>query len=185
MSFILLGILNSQVTAAAGGSYELIESNILTSSASSVTFSSIPQDYKHLQLRMVTKSDRASSTDFFYLQLNGDTGSNYARHGLYGTGSSVSSLAVTSTTAFQVGLLPAASDTNLNYEGSVVDLLDYTNTNKNSTIRALWGQSGLTSRINLFSGVWMNTNAVSSMTLFPFAGPLKANSRFSLYGIRG
>lgn len=188
MSFILLGILNSQVSGAAGGSYELIESNILTSSASSVTFSSIPQDYKHLQIRATTRTDQASTAVGSELLLNSDTGANYAMHFLYGNGSSVLSGSGTSQTYAYWAVTNGNNETANVYTAIVTDILDYSSSNKNTTIRTLNGTAGSSvTRIYERSALWMNTNAVTSITLRGSGGTpnFMAGSRFSLYGIRG
>lgn len=189
MSLILLGILNSQVTAAGGGAYELIESNILTSSASSVTFSSIPQDYKHLQIRVAAKSTNAS-TGFhpIYGRFNGVSSGVYTSHTLRGTGSSVSS-GVTTTSATQINDLMHVPQTyfegDYHFGVAVMDILDYSNTSKNTTLRSLAGVSAANNyRVQLASGLYMQTTAVTSFQLFPLSGNFAANSRFSLYGVK-
>ena len=181
---MLLGILNSQVSAA-GGSYELISSQILTGSASSVTFSSIPSDFKHLQVRYVANSNRSGVTEM-KINLNGDTGSNYAWHFLYGDGSSVASTAQTSRTSGYFGYTGNNSTQALSFGPGVVDILDYSNTSKNTTLRALTGSTTGINNIGLYSNLWINTAAVTTIALAPFsANDWVIGSRFSLYGIRG
>ena len=70
---------------------------------------------------------------------------------------------------------------------SIVDVLEYANTNINKTIRCLEGfDSNGGGEIILFSGNWRNTSAVTSITIFESAGAsFTANSQFALYGIRG
>jgi hypothetical protein len=70
---------------------------------------------------------------------------------------------------------------------TVLDLLDYTSTSKYKTVRNLAGyDSNGFGSIALNSGLWMNTVAVTSISISPRVGTLfNANSRFSLYGIKG
>ena len=184
MSLILLGILNSQAAAAGGGAgYDLLETQTLTGSAASVTFTGLGSytDYKHLQLRFVS---RGSSSVLPYARLNSDTGSNYASHRLNGDGSSAGSDAFTSISNLYLGI-QASSFVDANTFGvGVVDFLDFSNSNKNTTIRVLSGIAGNYNNIFLNSGLWNNTNAVTQIQLFPDAGDFIAGSRFSLYGVR-
>jgi hypothetical protein len=188
MSLVLLGILNSQAAGAGGaGAYDLLETQVLSTSASSVTFTGLGSysDYKHLQLRMALRGDRAASQSAVYAEYNGDTTtSNYRSHYLAGGGASVNSGALTSLNQFVVA--PAASETATDsFAPAVVDILDFSNSSKYTTARSLTGhKSDLAYSIRLFSTLWMNTAAVTSIKLYPVAGGLDAGSRLSLYGVK-
>jgi len=67
----------------------------------------------------------------------------------------------------------------------VLDILDAYSTTKNKTIRSLSGMTGGANNLQLYSGLWNNTAAISSLNIFPGATNFVAGSRFSLYGIRG
>ena len=187
MSFILLGILNSQVEGGAAGAYELIESQVLSSSASSVTFSSIPQDYKHLQIRMVVRSASTSANRSIQYQFNADTGANYAQHSLVANGSVVGSGSGYGLTYISDEFVPEADSPTGIFGAAVAEILDYSNTAKNTTLKTLSG-TGVSTQvlwpIGLHSGLWNNTSAVTQIKLTPL-GSAAAGSRFSLYGIRG
>jgi hypothetical protein len=185
MSFILLGIINSQVEAEAAGAYELISTQVLSSTASSVTFSSIPQTYKHLQIRYVARAGDGNSIAL-QMRLNSDTGTNYATHRLTGNGSSVSSSALAPSSVISLNsVIPADGSTNI-FGSGVIDVLDYTNTSKNTTLRSLNGQHNTAnSIIGLHSGLYMNTNAITTILLMASSSTFQANSRWSLYGIKG
>lgn len=185
---MLLGILNSQVDQGGGSAFELISTQVLASSASSVTFSSIPSDFKHLQIRMAHRNTRTGSGNgLMVLEFNGDTGANYSMHELVGNGSTVTSNATFAVDQNFMGLAfsPEASNTTSAFAGTVVDILDYSNTSKNKTVRSLGGVAASTNRISLISGHWRNTSAVTSINMYVFSGSLLTGSRFSLYGIRG
>lgn len=174
---------------APAGSYELIETTVLGSAASSVTFSSIASTYKHLQLRIVARSSRSSSIDNIGIRLNSDSGTNYATHTLEGTGSSVSSGARTGDTATGRYKIPGNTAPANAFGASVIDILDYASTSKNTTTRHFAGMhetSASQYQIILSSGLWLNTAAVSSIYLYNLnAGDFVTGSRFSLYGIKG
>ena len=188
MSFMLLGILNAQATGGGAGAFDLLETTTLASSASSVTFSGLDaySDYKHLQIRAVVRSSRVDTNSFIRARVNGDSGSNYAEHLLRGNGSVVSSDAGTSQTSIPFGYTPAASETSGIFTPLVIDLLDFNNTSKNSTFRTLTGYPSSTlNAIELRSGLWINTNAVTSIQLYDaFSQNFIAGSRFSLYGVK-
>jgi hypothetical protein len=181
--------------AGSGGGvasdYELIESVILGSSQSSVTFSSLDtysSTYKHLQIRWTARSDRSGQdNDVLGIRFNGDSGSNYAFHRLGGDGSSVFSESGTSQTLPAFGYTVAAGTTTSNSFGAgVIDILDPYSTTKNKTVRVLSGLTGGRSWVFLASGLWMNTASATSITVDQLYGPnFIAGSRFSLYGIKG
>jgi hypothetical protein len=183
----MLGIMASQISGhLVTNSYESIQTVTVSTATPSITFSSIPATYKHLQIRGLGHwSGTANTYANGQVQLNGDTGSNYAYHRLYGNGSSASADASTSTTKMNTPWFP--DDTYSNTFGSIiVDILDYSNTNKYKTIRSLGGFDGNGSGlIGLFSGLWMSTAAVTSFSISLPSYNLTTNSQFALYGIRG
>jgi hypothetical protein len=167
------------------GSYESIAST--NGSVGGATFTSIPQTYTHLQLRIITKSQGAA-TDFYNWRVNADaTSGNYRTHTLLGTGSSVSSYTNTTgnTSAFIPTENPGTNATNV-FAGIIIDILDYTNTNKYTTMRTLagWSANG-SGQISLSSGVWLNTSAVTSIAIGGYNTDLSysGNASYALYGI--
>ena len=170
--------------------YESIASVYPT--GSTVSFTSIPSGFKHLQLRVSGKTDRPTyAQDGFKIVFNSDTGSNYSIHGLAGDSSSAFSYGTSSTANFYVYDC-LGTTVNNNVGGAVVDILDYSNTNKYTTTRSLGGVSsntsagGLYGAIILSSGLWQNTAAVSSITLTPHVGSnFVSGTTFELFGIRG
>lgn len=184
MSPIPLGIL--ALAGAAGGApaYDLLETTTLTSSASSVSFTGLNaySDYKHLQIRAVVQN----ATDVpFYLQINGDTGSNYAWHRLRATGSSVSSLNGSNQPRIDFGPATVTSFNSSAYNATIIDLLDYSSSSKNSTVRFMNGyiSSSGEKQLNFGSGLWNNTSAVTSLLFY--GNTFVSGTRFSLYGVRG
>lgn len=168
---------------------DLIERVIVGSGgASSITFFNIPQTYQHLQLKIIGRSNRTSATsDYFNLQLNGDTGNNYSFHVLQGNGSAVGAGGYATQTSIELARI-AAFDASANVFGAViVDLLDYTSTTKNKIIRQFGGSdnngNGL---VSLHSGLWINTSSVNSLIIKPFAGSASwiQYSTASLYGVK-
>ena len=171
------------------GDYESIATVTLGSSQSSITFSSIPSTYQHLQIRAIAKSSRTSAdqTTFKY-RLNGDTGSNYSYHRLFGTGSTVSSDGGSPYDYAYLYYGATTNDTASTFGASIWDILDYSNTNKNTTVRYLAGLSNnnTSDGVGIFSNAWLNTSAVNSIVIEMDGGfNFLQYSSFALYGIKG
>ena len=189
MTLSALGIFSAAGAGGVQGDYELIASSILGSSQSSIVFdvSSFASTYKHLQIRYVARSTRAGNTlDGLAVRFNADTGTNYSGHFLRGNGSAVSSGAETSISKPQIGIIPAADSTANVFGSGVADFLDPFSSTKHKTFRSLYGMTSQ-NFVALNSGLWRNTNAITSITIFQTEGSnnLLTGSRFSLYGIRG
>jgi len=188
----LLGIYASQITGklfAPTGAYDSIATtNVGSGGTSSITFSSIPSTYTHLQIRGIARTNRsAAAQDAIRYRFNSDSGSNYTLHYLLGNGSAASAGASTSNTSgYMDGF--TMSDSLANSFGAFnLDILDYANTNKYKTCRALSAREDNTSgAVWLESTLWINTSAISSIVLTPLSGTLiNQYSSFALYGIKG
>jgi hypothetical protein len=134
--------------------------------------------------------DSSTTTDNtgMILRFNADTGSNYARHRLRGDGSSVTSSAGTSQTSINVFTSVVGGGATANAFGvAVIDILDAFETTKNKVTRALTGfHVGAGNAVELDSGLWMNTSAITSVTITASASAnFTSTSRFSLYGLKG
>lgn len=167
-----------------------IAGQTLSSSASNITFSSIPQTFTHLQVRCFAKSSRSDilvAANLINVQFNDDTAANYVVHRLRGSGSSAESSASTSNAYVEFGNIPGSfsSETNM-FGSSVTDILDYTNTNKNKVTRTIGGfdRNG-DGYVGLLSGLWLSTAAINKIVIRfdAYGNPLAAGSRFDLYGI--
>ena len=188
----ILGIMASQISGhlwAPEGAYDSLATVTLSASATSVTFAGIPAGYKHLQIRMLARTDRANSGggDYTIFRFNGDSGSNYAYHQLYGNGTSAAANAATSST-FGIAERVADNGATSGMFGAIIyDVLDYANVSKNKTVRALGGYDNNSTGGSVFfqSGLWMSTSAITSMQILPGGGTnFVTNSTFALYGVR-
>jgi len=181
----LVGIIaSSGGAAAANNSYESIATVTLSSAASSIDFTSIPSTYQHLQIRFMGAMTSGGADDL-RIQFNGDTGSNYTRHYLFGSGSSAGAGASSSIAfgAIGVNTLPTTSNT---FGVAVVDVLDYDDTNKYKTLRALAGYDANGSGyLALSSSLWQSTAAITSIKLYPISSTFPQYSTAALYGIKG
>ena len=178
----LIGIIASSVGVTSTNSYESIATvTVGAGGQSTITFSSIPSTYQHLQIRYFSQSTSGESIPL--LRFNSDTGSNYAWHQLYGDGSSAGSSGGTSSTSIYANNYP--SNANI-FGASVLDILDYANTSKYKTTRVLGGyDTNGGGQALLRSGLWMSTSAISTITFSPSSGNFSQYSSFALYGIKG
>jgi hypothetical protein len=171
------------------GSYESIQTvTVGAGGAASVTFSSIPQTYTHLQIRAVARDSRATSpVNSSTTILNSDTGSNYAYHGLYADGSGAASANSAASQVNGILIQNATSNSPENvFAVCITDILDYASTLKNKTIRSFTGcDNNGSGRIALWSSLWMNSAAgVTSITFTPVAAATFSQYKsFALYGV--
>ena len=192
---ITAGLFSEAGAPASINSFESIATVTVGSGGqSSISFTSIPSTYKHLQIRYIVQSSRATNNgDFLQVRLNGDTGSNYyLGHQLQGDVSSVSSYGNGSGTAIYIERISNTQTGSNIFAGGVTDILDYQNTNKNKTTRSLIGYDlngtvgGSGGQINFASGLWMSTAAINSIEIKSGTGSTFAQySSFALYGIKG
>ena len=154
-------------------------SQSLPSAVSTITFNSIPSTYKSLQVRfnLVT-----TSATFGEIQFNSDTSTaNYAMHYLSGQGSTATAGGTASGTNGYIKMFQNASVTTYPSVG-IIDVIDYANANKNKTVKTLVGANNntATGSIEINSGVWLSTSAITSLTLLVGAGTYTGT--ISLYG---
>lgn len=182
-----VSVLDSGGAGGGGTAYESIATASL-SGATTVTFSSIPSTYTSLQLRFIIRDVTGYGSS---IRFNGDTGNNYARHalGAYLSGGSMTTFASGLASTNQIGVGNWNGMTTNTFSVGIIDIHDYASTTKNKTVRAFSGvdsNGASEGSIDLLSGVWMNTAAVSSLTFFS-QGPTNftTGSTISLYGIKG
>jgi hypothetical protein len=154
--------------------YDPIATQTLGSAASSVTFSSIPSTYTDLVL--VVNSARTTSNDAVSLEFNGDTGSNYSRLLMYGTGSSAATFRESNATLIEIGVQDTSNCTN------IFNVMNYANTSSNKSVVARANATGV--RVSAGIGVWRNTAAITSIKLATGGSTFIAGSTFTLYGIK-
>jgi hypothetical protein len=179
---IPLGFLAASGVSA--GSFDLLETQLVTSTAASITFSSLStyaSTYQHLQFRITGRSSRPADNDNLTIRFNSDSGSNYSFHRLLGNGSAVSSSAFINEN--KINITGFGANSPALFSAHVVDILDAFETTKYPTLRALGGLS--TVNVILTSGSWRSTAGISSITFdTDVAGDILTGSRFSLYGIK-
>lgn len=180
----IIGILASSQTAnIVTSSFESIASATGTGSSGTITFSSIPGTYKSLQLRMNGLTSTAGVSVF--LRYNSDSGANYVHHWLYGNGTTATASAQTAKTENRILGTDNGTSTTSPSSG-IIDIHDYASATKYKTVRAFTGvDKNGTGEINLMSGLWLSTSAITSITVFLASVNWTTDSTFALYGIKG
>ena len=188
---LLLGVVQAQAIGVtpvvAAGSFDLLQSEVLTSSAASVTFSGLSAyaaDYQHLQIRAAIRQTASNTVQNVYMRFNGDTSSAYNRHVMFGEGSVVNAYGYTNTTFVALGYSTSGNSTAGAYGAEVCDIFDAFNTSKFKTTRSMDGLTGGYNLAGIHSGAWRNLSAIDSITLFSESSTLATSSRISLYGVK-
>lgn len=176
-------ILNNGVSAV--GDYESIQTVTLGSAQASVDFSSISNAYTHLQIRGIGLTTgtavqcvlRVGNTTI-------DSGSNYSRHSLYGDGGAAAATGAATQTGVVIGGFAVGMNSTNPY-AYVIDILDYKNVSKNKTVRCLSGTDRNGSgEIDFNSGAWLNTSAITNISIIASSSTFVANTQFALYGVK-
>ena len=168
--------------------YFPIQTTTLAANTSTISFTGIPSTYTHLQIRgTIATSDGNQRSLLMYP--NNDQSAIYASHSMFTDGAAVYSKVNTSTqwnVLLSDGLYGVAGPSNY-WTSFVIDVLDYANTNKYKTTRALIGfDANGSGTVGLGSGLWQSTAAISSLYFInTYASPFRAGSTFTLYGIKG
>ena len=169
--------------------YESIATATITSNTQQITFSSIPQTYTHLQVRLMTRTNRAIAIEGINIWFNGDFSSNlspytfnimYDANGTQGSVYSTSDSRVSQTTG---------STQTANYYGvAIADILNYTNTNMKKSVRAFTAAvPNGSAYLYYFGNQYNSTSAITSMT-FNNGGTTDsfiAGTKIALYGLKG
>lgn len=174
------------------GAFVSIASATGTGSSNTITFSSIPGTYQHLQIRITGQSTDTSLNTLVSLitRFNSDTAANYNYHTMYGDGTAVTASGNASTTSIGIFGTAWRSTTASNTFGvGIIDIHDYASTSKYKTIRSFSGGDAnlgtAQERVFLQSGSWMSTSAITSISFELNNGNYATGSTFALYGIKG
>ena len=173
---------------------EAIATTYLEADAASVTFSSLGS-YEHLQLRYSTRSayDTTNNYDSIYLRFatgggSIDTGTNYSIHQMYASQTTAAANSATGQTGIYVaGMADTPASVAAEYGPTVLDILDYRNGSKNTTIQTTFstGAKGTATAYLIFaSGLWDNVGAVDQIQLSTYStSNFVRGSEFTLYGL--
>lgn len=166
--------------------YKPIATTTLSTTQTTITFSSIPSTYTDIVLVISGRGTRTSAAivDGF-IRFNNDSGSNYSTTHLYGDGSSAGSDRATNKTEAYMGYwFPTANTTSGIFSATTIHIQNYSNA---TTYKTLMSKDGNLSNTNGLPGtsvsLWRSTSAINRVDLFLSPNDWATGSTFTLYGI--
>jgi hypothetical protein len=164
----------------ANETYTLIQKTTLNASAASITFSSIPQTFTDLVVRLSGRSTRAAVDDNPIVKFNGSA-SNYTERRLAGDGTTA--VSYTATTIY-AGVVPATTGTASTFGNIEIYIPNYTSANyKSVSIDAVSERNATASWVELDAALWSDTAAITSIALSLSASDFAQYTSVSLYGV--
>lgn len=179
------------ISVDTGAMFPIAMANVGSSGTTTITFNSIPNTYKHLQIRIFGRGTGTGNREYISGRFNNDTASNYYWQGLNGSGGgsadAQNSGGAVAYLNWGFSVIPQ-SDAPAYITGSaVIDILNYADTSQLKVTRSFAGQDQNTTngRVNLVTGLWNNTNAISRIDISLGSGNWAQDSQVTLYGIKG
>lgn len=172
-------VLGSSFTPSTA--FYAIGSAVFTSNAASATFSDIPSDFTHLQVRMTTLTTDTGGSNV-YARFNGDSGSNYSWHEVY----SYNTLSIAGQGALSQTFLKTGYSEDPTAPGNCYfDIMDYGSYDKYKHIRCVIGSNDNTNGYMIFrTGVWNSYAPITSILFYAQSLNIATGSIISLYGIK-
>jgi hypothetical protein len=163
-----------------------IQTYTLTSTATSVTFSGIPQNYTDLKLVISARVSNSATQGILDIQFNGSSANFDLR---YLGQSNTSVVSYTRASGFgtnMAGYYPAANSTASTFGNVELYFPNYSSTtaSKSVFIDAVMENNSSTIQNGLVSGLWSQNSAITSLTFSETTGGnLVSGSTFTLYGV--
>ena len=178
----VLAAIHGTGVAASTNSYESIATvTVGAGGQAAIEFTSIPATFKHLQVRAFSRV--SGGTGYANAIMNGDTTAKYSFHYLRGNGSTATAAGGANQNQYY---LDSITNTASTFSGHIIDILDYTSTNKAKTVRILGGfDANGSGQIELYSGLWFATPAAVTTLKFTGSSSFQEYTKFALYGIKG
>jgi hypothetical protein len=166
-------------------SRQLISSQVLTSTAATVTFSAIPGTFKDLVLRISARTNNADVNKTIRVNLNSDTAGNYSATELRtNNGTTVFSARDTGVTYLNQYLVNGATSTSNTFGSLELYLPSYT-ANQKKPIGVFFVREDNATAADIYStaNLWQGTAAVSSIAISATTDNFVSGSSFYLYGL--
>jgi hypothetical protein len=153
--------------------YNQITSVTLATTSSSVTFASVPQNFRDLILVVNGRSTGDTAISF---RVNSDSGQNYPQMFAYGSGSSTAIDRITNRPSFILeGFISA------NQNNNIIQITDYSAADKHKTVLAR--NNIPTVGVSMFAGRWANNSPITNIVVFTESNLFALGCTFTLYGI--
>ena len=161
--------------------YEPIASTTLSTTASSITFSSIPQTYTDLVLVTVTIAPNATQK-YPVLRFNNDSATNYSVTGITGDGASAIPWYDSNYSSIEIAY---AGITNAAPSLQIWNIFSYTGSTYKSVLVNMSNDRNGAGETNSGVGLWRSTDAITSVLWRgDFNGTFAAGTSATLYGIK-
>lgn len=159
------------VTVGAGG-------------AASMDFSSISGSYTDLLVWVSARNSSSSINDDLLMRFNGSS-SSYSNRSIYASGSSVGSNSPF-TDKIYGGSINGNTSTGSTFSNNLLYIPNYAGSAyKSVSVDAVQENNATTAYMNIIAGLWSNTSAITSISLFPTASTIFLQySTATVYGIK-
>jgi hypothetical protein len=157
--------------------YEPIATTTLSTTAATVTFSTIPGTYTDLIL--VISATATTGSTYARMQFNSDTGTNYSYTAMRGNGTSADSARITNNASIEITY---GNSITQGIGNIIVQIMNYSNTTTNKTALTRINNAGVETDANV--GLWRSTSAITTIDIKIAASTFAAGSTFTLYGIK-
>lgn len=167
--------------------FESIETVSISSNTLTVTFTSIPQTYKHLQIRISSRCTRAAETANLNINFGNDYNNRYYNSEIIADGTTASSSSSTLGSTMNIGRSPGTLTNSSLFIPNIIDIYDYTNTNNKKSARGMFGyDSNTVGNISVRYGLYNQVGAITRIDLTSASSSsFVSGSVFALYGIKG
>lgn len=161
--------------------YEPIATNTLSSTASSVTFSSIPATYTDLVIVTSTTNNSGTRPSDITFQFNSDTTTNYSTTTITGNGSAAASGRASNDTVIYSNWLGGGTSGEI--VTSISHIMNYANTTTFKTVLSRF--NNVSAEVVASVGLWRKTpEAINSIKILSGVREYKSGSTFTLYGVK-
>jgi hypothetical protein len=170
------------------GTYKLIQAQTLSSSQSSVTFSSIPATYTDLVFRISARTNLPGANQDINVQYNSSTGANYSQTTLLGNGTAADSYRSTNaSTDVALGTVVGATATANTFNSLEFYIPNYAGSTRKPSSMFSVAENNSAAQFNTYiytaAGNWALTNAITEIKFSVGSYSFVSGSSFYLYGI--
>jgi hypothetical protein len=166
--------------------YQLISSNVLSSTAASVTFSAIPATYTDLVLKTSLRSDSGLNYDQILLRFNAESGSRYSDTYLSSLGTAANSSQSADATASFMRFSGGDSAPANTFSNGEIYIPSYTASQRKPFFNFMAAEDNIsTARLAMSASLFRESTVISSISCAPTSGTVwSAGSSFYLYGVK-
>ena len=162
--------------------YKLIETKVIPSATSSLSFTSIPSTYTDLLLKVSARSDTGAAFAGLVIAPNGSS-TNYTLKWMGDAGGGLVSYTQTTFGYNHLCYIPGGGAASSIFGNAEITIHNYASANFKSVVCDGANENNLAAIYQgISTGLWSSTTAISSLT-FSTGGNFVTNTSFSLYGI--